>query len=382
VVIDFPSKVDAAWLDAAIARSLGGQDEMTILRLRGWRDMQIFAEGRLLQWMRLFKENGKGVVVDLGAQLPSVEDNPRHHLWELFREGLGAVILVDAAEEIRDVAGADRRDEIKAVQEGVLRSNGGEVGYGRERTLLRWDDLSALPSFRAFVEEEEAFGHIDGRIDQVVRAIGFEPLGALRQELTTFAYELVANTRMHACDTLDEVPIEGMRFAQIRRLRINRQRGIEQLPTEEGAAQAYLQRLASNAVVKEGAETQFIELTVADSGVGIPARLRRSMDVYRGPLSEEKDASLEAILTEASSRPRSAMGRGQGLDNALQMAHFLQGFVAIRTGRLELVRDTTRPGGAGKEWQVSELPYLPGTTVSLLLPWWPGAQGKIGAEAR
>jgi hypothetical protein len=76
------------------------------------------------------------------------------------------------------------------------------------------------------------------------------------------------------------------------------------------------------------------------------------------------------------------MGRGQGLDTAVKMAHLLHGLVAIRTGRLELIRDTTLPASDKGGWQVAEGPYLPGTTVSLLLPWWKDAQSRIGNTAR
>jgi hypothetical protein len=380
VVIEFPPKIDASWLEGAIARSAAEQSDSVTIRLQAWNDMHLFAEGRLLQWMRHFQEEGKEVLVELGCQLPGIEEEPRHKLWELFRDRLGAVILTNAADEVRDSNGGNRREEIKQLQVAGLARAGGEIGFGRERALLRLDRLVAPPSFRAFTEEEDDFSHLRSRVSQLAKdAFGLKPKGLLRERLTSFVHELVANTRVHARDDLTGQAIEAVRFAQLRRLIVNRQQGMGQLTTEEGPVQGYLQRLASQ--TDAGVEAVFVELTVADSGVGIPARLRGSTDIYGEPLAVEKEATLEAMLLETSSRPASVMGRGKGLDTALRMADLLHGLVAIRTGRLELVRDTTLSGAATSEWHITERPHLPGTTVSILLPWWPGAQIEIDQAA-
>jgi len=380
VVVDFPSKVDAPWLETVIARSVSESGDSAVLCLREWEEMHALGEGRLLQWMRHLKQSGKRVVLDLAVHLPTIEDDPRHRLWPVFRDQLGAVILVDAADEILDGEGRDRRSEVDAVQMAKLASKGGEVGFGRERTLLRLDRLGAPPAFRVFTDEEDDCAHLGNRVDQLVKALGLKSIGDELGRLTSFTHELVANTREHACDDLDGVAIDGIRFAQIRRLSITRQRGMEQLVTSESHLQAYLERLANSDDLEEDAD--FVEVTVADSGVGIPARLRGSMDIYQGPLSEETEATLEAMLANTTSLPPSVMGRGQGLDTAMRMADLLHGLVVVRTGRLELIQDTTLPAPEQDGWHIEERPHLPGTATSLLLPWWPGAQTRLKATAR
>lgn len=382
MTIDFPSKVDAPWLEAVIARSAGEAGDSVVLRVRDWEEVHALGEGRLLQWMRHLKQGGKRVVLDLAVRLPAIEDDPRHRLWPIFRDRLGAMILVDAADEVLDGEGRDRRSEVEVVQTAKLASEGGEVGFGRERALLRLDRLGAPPGFRVFTDAEDDFAHLGNRVEQLVKALWLKPMGDQLGQLTSFVYELVANTRDHARDDLGGVSIDGIRFAQIRRLSVSRQRGMEQLMTSESRPQAYLERLASSDELEEGVATEFVEVTVADSGVGIPARLRQSMDVYRGPLSKESEVTLEATLVGTSSQPPSVIGSGQGLDTALRMADLLHGLVVVRTGRLELIRDTTQPAPEQDGWHIEERPHLPGTAISLLLPWWAGAQTQLEATVR
>ncbi len=383
MIIDFPPKVDAQWLEDALARADPGAGEPVVLRVRNRVDIHMLGEGRLLQWMRHFKQGGRRIVLELEQRLPSIEDDPRHVMWPMFRERLGGLILVDAASEVRDSSGRDRRAEIEEVQASELRSMGGEVGYGRERALVRLDRLGAPPSFRAFTSQDDAFSCVEDRVEQLaVKALKLEPEGDELDHLTTYIHELIENTREHAVDDLDGNPAEGMRFAQIRHLSVNRQRGTEQLATSEGRPRAYLDRLAHGDDMVATTKAWFVEVTVADSGVGIPARLRGSMDVYRGALSLETEATLEAMLPDKSSKPASRIGSGQGLDEARQMAANLHGLVVVRTGRLELTHDTTQPAPENNGWQIVERPHLPGTAISLLLPWWRGGQTRIESTAR
>lgn len=382
MVIEFPSKLDAAWLESAIAAS-AESDGAVVLDLRRWTDTHALGEGRLLQWMRDLARRGKPVVLNLSRELPTVEEDPRHPLWPVFRNRLGAMVMVEAAGEVLDPDGNDRRPEVSAVQMAELASKGGEVGFGRERALLRFDRLGAPRSFRAFTDPEDSFAQLEGRIGQLVRALNLKPIGEEQlAQLTSFVHETVDNTREHARDDLEGNPIDGMRFTQIRRLSVTRQQGIERLATAGSHLSAYLERLSSSADLDGEGMADFVEATVADSGVGIPARLLGSLDVYGDPLPAEVELTLRAMRAGTSSKPSAVMGSGLGLDIGLRMAQLLRGLVVLRTGRLELIRDTTLEPVAGQEgWHINELPYLPGTAISLVLPWWRGAQTQLQAAA-
>jgi hypothetical protein len=375
VIIEFPSKLDAAWLEGAIADS-ADVDGVVTMSMRRLRDIHRLGEGRLLQWMQELKRRQVRVVLDLGQSLPPIVDDPRHALWSIFQRRLGAMILVDAADEVRDGDGRDRRADLVSVQMAVLVSTGNEPGFGRERTLLRLDRVGAPPAFRPFVNRREDFKKIETRVNQLIRdGLNLKPLGTRGlQDLSSFVHELVANTRMHARDDLEGAPIAGMRFAQIRRLKLTRQPGMERLGMGGSRSEEYLARLSSHPDWGSRENADFVEVTVADSGVGIPARLRGSLGVYAASIEEEIEATREAMGPKGSSRSSSAPGRGLGLDTAKKMAEKLGGVAVVRTGRLELTRDSTLAVEEGEDgWQVDPRPYLPGTAISLLLPWWPGA---------
>ncbi len=383
MLIEFPPKLDAGWLEGAIVESAGA-DAVVTLGMRRLKDIDGLGEGRLLQWMQELKRRQVRVVLDLGQSLPSIVDEPRHPLWPIFQNRLGAMLLVDAADEVHDGDGRDRRADLIAVQKSVLVSTGGEPGFGRERTLLRLDRVGAPPAFRPFSSPENDFKKIETRVDQLIRkGLHLEPLGVRGlQQLTSFVHELVANTRMHGRDDLAGVPIAGVRFAQIRRLTFSRQPGMERLSMGGSMPEQYLARLSNSAEWGSSKSATFVEVTVADSGVGIPARLRGSLGVYTGSIEEETEATLEAMSPEGSSRSSSEPGSGLGLDTAKKMAHQLGGLVVVRTGRLELSRDASLAAEAEPEavdWRIDPRPYLPGTAISLFLPWWPGAL-QIKAE--
>lgn len=382
MIIKFPARLDAPWLERAFLSCLEGEDRVQI-EIQGWQGSQGLAEGRLLQWLLRLRQDGKRVEVSLGRELPAVDDDPGHRLWRSLRDSLGALILTEVAESLIDAEGEDRRPEAAAVQLAALSSRGGEVGTGADRAAVRLDRIGSPRSLRPFTDPENDFVHIRDRIKRFANDLNLEPIGPEQlEQLTSFAHETVENTRDHACHDLDRRSIDGMRFLQVRRLAITRRRRMEQLVTSKSHLQAYLERLATSAELGDEGVANFVEVTVADSGIGIPARLLGSTDVYADPLSAETELTLRAMRPDSSSKPTSVMGSGQGLFNAMEMAALLRGLVVVRTGRLELIRDTTLEAARGQDgWHIEERGFVPGTAVSLLLPWWPGAQAQLDHTA-
>lgn len=381
--LDVPHEIDSAWVESAVERTKGERDLKLALTRLGEADL--LGEGRLLQWLALAKRESKPISLRLDQDLPLVEDEPRHSAWISARDSLATLILIEHAERILDRKGKDRREELADVAWGNLQAKGGHVGFGRERSIVSIDRPEAPKSFHPFHEKSEQFTQVRIALRELGALLQLHGIGESGLEAaTTFAGEVIENTREHAREDLSGSPIQGMRFVQLRRHQITRQRGMAQLPIREGRLRDYLNRVSEADELGNENVAQFAELTVADSGVGIPARLLDSEDVYSGPLAAETELTLRAMRPDESSKPKSVPGRGQGLRNALDAAAELHGIVVVRTGRLSLTRDTTEPAPRGQDgWHIDEAPLIRGTAISMLLPWWPlPQQDRIAPSKR
>jgi len=373
----FPPSVDAEWVEQTLQE---GEGEDLQLHVGEWQGCQLFGEARLLQWLATVTWSGHTVDVILKSGLPEIEDDPRHQVWMMLRDTLGATVLIDSARSVTDEDGRDRHQEVVGVQWSRLRAEGGDVGFGRERALVAIDRRGAPAAFSAFREGVGEFDRTEQRLRSLVERLGLENVGSLPLEwLTSFARELIENTREHAITDLAGERFEGLRFLQLRRLSVAKPLQMEGLlPSAEGPVQAFLDRLSQSGDLARGQAAQFVELTVTDVGVGIPARLLDTEDVYSDPLAAELEVTLRAMRPNESSKAATVMGRGQGLHNALEVAELLRGLVVMRTGRHELLYDTTEPAPAGQDgWHIQTRGYARGTGVSVLVPWWPAAQSEL-----
>jgi hypothetical protein len=381
--LDMPPEIDSAWVESAIERTESERNlELTLTRLS---EADLLGEGRLLQWLAFAKHESRPISLRLNQDLPPIEEEPQHKVWISARDSLATLILVEHAERILDRDGNDRREDLVDVALGNLRAKGGQVGFGRERSIVSLDRPQAPRAFHPFREKSEQFTQVRIALRELGRVLQLQGIGETGLEAaTTFAGEVIENTREHAREDLSGRRIEGMRFVQLRRHQITRQRGMARLPVREGRLRDYLNRVSETDELGEENVAQFAELTVADSGVGIPARLLGSEDVYSGPIAAETELTLRAMRPDESSQPKSVPGRGQGLKNALDAAAELRGIVVIRAGRLSLTRDTTEAAPRGQDgWHIDEAPLIRGTAVSMLLPWWPlSQQDRIASQRR
>lgn len=378
--VELANELDIGRIEDLIA-ALTGESSLE-LTIGGGQRGNVLAEGRLLQAMQLARQAGVSLSIELAHELPPVETAPRNALWRAARSDLSTLILLETAERVVDNTGTDRREEILGAARNNLAVLGGELGFGRERSLVALDQSGAPQPFKPFTESTDQFQRIEDRLTELAKVLGFQKIGGDKLEaVTTFASEAIENTHEHATRNLAGDPIAGIRFVQLRRHMITRQRGMTQLPVSEGRVRDYLNRLASDDELGDEQLAQFAELTIADTGVGIPASLVGSEEVYRGPIAAEVELALRAMRPHESSKPRSIPGRGQGLKNALDAVADLHGIVVFRAGRLTLTRDTTAPAPRGQDdWHIDESPYVPGTVVSMFLPWWHSGQARIATK--
>jgi hypothetical protein len=212
----------------------------------------------------------------------------------------------------------------------------------------------------------------------------FRDLGLLRlnekliDNVCEFAFEILQNTRQHGSDDLQGNPLNGIRFLSVRRMNITPDR---LLVSQESSSPffSYLDQLKDCFVIKP---QQLVEITIADSGIGIPARMLGSMDVYSSPINEEKEALAVALSPEGTSKPSSVMGAGLGLFKVMQATHQLKGLIVFRTGRSCMYKHYL--GDFDDEfslelsnWPNTSYQLISGTSVSLIFPWTEASQLEL-----
>ena len=264
-------------------------------------------------------------------------------------------------------------------------------GRGDHAALVVPPDTASTSHPRKPPAVREAF--FNNRLYDLLPALG---VGARRTRLGTvhwfhqlrsFAFEASENTWDHGRLDFENQPIRSLRFVHFRRIDVGR-KGFdieEAAPGFEQPFRRYIESLnAANdlPIVWNPKGGRLIEVTIADGGVGIAARMAGSMEVFKGSLARESEYFLRALLPGGSTKSASAPGRGQGFRKMLRACFQLSGFIVVRTGRLSALRtyrringsnesvdfDSTRSATYVPEVNCSPLPLLSGTAVSLIFP--------------
>ena len=270
----------------------------------------------------------------------------------------------------------------------------------RRRYLFGWGDELALVApteanptgfpRQAPLVREAAFNN---RLEDLLQPLGVSIKNVRTDtvhwfnELKTFAFEASENTWDHGRLDFDTRPIRSIRFVRLRRIDIGG-RGFnitEVAPGFEESFGDYLNSLAAAHDLptrwnREGG--RLVEVTVADGGVGIAAKMAGGFDVFEGSLEDETRYLLDALLPDGTTKSPSEPGRGQGLGKMLQACSRLSGLTIVRTGRLRVSRTYRRPDGSNEVVDFKDtssdayipnvsgttLPLLAGTSVSLIFP--------------
>ena len=206
-------------------------------------------------------------------------------------------------------------------------------------------------------------------------------------ELKTFAFEATENTWDHGRVDFSGRPIRSIRFVRLRRIDIG-SHGFDfktLAPGFEESFSNYLQALCAANDLRarwSPAGGRLIEVTVADGGVGIAARMAGGLGVFDTSTTREARHLLDALLPSGTTKSPREPGRGQGFRKMLEACYRLSGLTIVRTGRLSASR-TYRCVDGSKEAVVfgttssnayvprvdhSTLPLLAGTSISLIFP--------------
>jgi hypothetical protein len=211
-------------------------------------------------------------------------------------------------------------------------------------------------------------------------AVGIPRVAAADLErVGRFAFEVVQNTRDHGAEHLYGEPIDGVRMLLVRNLPLSHVAAPAKTPNP---LSDYCAELAAADGGWVSPPTAVVELTVADCGVGIPARLARTIDIYGASLSDEREELMRALRLRGTSKPATLVGAGYGLFSAIEATRRLRGMILIRAGRLGVYRNyltSTAPDEtlAFSDWTDEPLPTVAGTAVSLIFPAFESGQGSL-----
>ena len=264
-------------------------------------------------------------------------------------------------------------------------------GWGDELALVAPTEakFTGFPRKSALIREAAFNNRLVNLLEPLGVSMNNAPSATVNwfNDLRTFAFEASENTWDHGRIDFDTSPIRSVRFVRLRRIAIG-SGGFDiakVAPGFEELFSVYLDSLSrahdlANRWDREGG--RLVEVTVADGGVGISAKMAGRLDVFEEPLEVEARYLLDSLIPGGTTKSTSEPGRGQGLGKMLQACFRLSGLTIVRTGRLRASRTYRRPDGSNEvvdfndtssdayipEISRTALPLLAGTSVSLIFP--------------
>ena len=370
-----------------------------VVRLGSWRRTGPFADARLQGALCLLHREG----VETSAVVPPItfagergeaafsEPDPLQPASPLTPTESSLATSV-AGLTIGQLCNFDEEhDHIPELQRQALVSRRYLFGRGDEVALVAPTEVKATGFPRRRVSQREAA--FNNRLVDLLAPLGVSTRGSPLDssywfdELKTFAFEATENTWDHGRLDFNTRPIRSLRFVRLRRIDIGA-KGFNIEDVAPGFEEAFEQYLASLTAARdlpyswsrEGG--RMVEVTVADGGVGIAARMAGSFEVFDGPLENEAHYLLAALLPGGTTKAAREPGRGQGFRKMLRACANLSGLTIVRTGRLKVSRTYRQLDGTSEKVDFDEasskaytpnvapgaLPLLAGTSISLIFP--------------
>ena len=376
--VRLPKEVSADYLEQLNNRVVQENPTSLNIELADFERSHLFAEGRLLGILSLMNHRETPVYLKMGSILSSYDHKSiPNKYWKLFVESVFGLILTELAAGIHDLDSVDYGPLIRERISGELNKGNGIISVGNEITAPIIDKTpSPKSSLLVKVLEEEAIR----RFPIEFWSLLFKPLGLTSQNkddfnsLREYAFETIRNTWEHGYTDVDNKPIQSIRFISVRRLNLTRD-SYKLSRTEVGPASSYIEtlpkRLNTSYVKRE--PDSLVEITIADSGIGIPARMAGSLDIYKSKLEEERKYLLKALQPTGTSK-KDVPGAGLGLPKVMEATKHLKGLIVFRTGRLCMYRNYLEENQCRNvleldEWFDSPCSLIGGTAISLIFPW-------------
>jgi hypothetical protein len=349
---------------------------------------QPMAEGRLLQC--LARAQARDVTITLKVNLDTPKNRPTspEHVSKVFSQSMSGILLAQHATSILNGSPQNLATVVHTQQEITLKETGGLVGAAEVEPP---DSALAAPVFDRWPRPKASPIALEddiGRFADYFRTFLFYRLALPRcgetetVHLIRFAFEALQNTRDHARLDITGKPIEGIRFILVRRLgqldgmlSTGSTRSTQPRAVCEYVA-ALKQELTQDPDLATAAtgQPELLEVTIADSGIGIPAAMYGSAEIYNLPLEQERGLLQAAVKPTGTSKKSSVPGAGLGLYKVMRAAEGIRGMVVFRTGRLCMYRhylagNPPWPDLDLEHWGDEPCSRTEGTSVSLIFPW-------------
>ena len=282
----------------------------------------------------------------------------------------------------------DRHHDIPRLQRKALKKRNYLYGWGSERALAVPVESRITGRPRKPAPVRQSIFH--NRLQDLLDPLGISPINSLPswfEDLKTFAFEASENTWEHGRLDFHSRPIRSIRFVRLRRIDVG-SRGFDIntiAPDHSTHFRTYLKALSaakdlSGLWTPQGG--RLVEVTIADGGVGIAARMARAFSVFNRSREHEDKLVLKALLPGYTTKRGGGPGSGQGFRKMLRACYRQSGFMLLRSGRLSYCQTYRRLDGSNEHVDFENLssrayilksdrarhPLVAGTSVSLIFP--------------
>ena len=367
-----------------------------VVRLGSWKHIGPFADARLQGALCLLHRNG---VKTIASVPPVTLTGDRGKAAFAEREALQHARSLTPTE--RRLAGSiaglsigqlctfeEKHKSIPELQKEALKRRHYLFGWGSELALAVpvEEKPTGFPRKAAPIRASI----FNNRLRDLLDPFGISPAQASPywfNDLKAFAFEASENTWEHGRLDFKSRPIRSIRFVRVRRIDVGKS-GFDftkVAPDHKDRFGDYLKALSAAkdlASIWTPSGGRLVEVTIADGGVGIAAKMAGSFSVFEGSLETEKKHLLDALLPGKTTKNPSEPGRGQGFRKMLQSCFRRSGFMQVRTGRLSFSRTYRNLDGSNESADFNnpdslsyipkmhqmEHPVIAGTSVSLMFP--------------
>jgi hypothetical protein len=360
--------------------SLGGRlPQGVTIKVGGWRHTALFGDVRLfgaINWLRSHEvtpalEIPPTSLLEGATTGESRTRTPSENRLDGTVGGLASSLLCELD---------DLHRWWKNRLERQLDETNGYFGIGQERSFV---ERTRLPTSVNSKHAEDRFKQgrslLFHRLQRLAEDLRLAWIGR-HPEVKTFVLQAWENACEHGSTTEHGYPIDSLRFLSIRRTDLESLKGLHDRTAESGLHR-YVERMRERAEGTAGERrTRLMEVTVADGGIGIPARMARTSNIYTEVYEQELGLFKRAMQPGGSSKARGEPGWGLGYRKMLRAAFHLNGIVVIRSGRVTVAKtyvgsevaadDFTNADSAVFALEATDggSPLIGGTAVSLFFP--------------